>query len=305
MMIYCYNDPFSWGRELHAEIEKRKGAAQMMTHALQVPDDKGTYTFTCMSRKEREYVKALNEELGQKKNIVQIPSLKEGRLYDELVEQYKEFGSWMPSTFLFRSLEQATANINEVPYPIVSTSNTDHKLNRRLLEQPDDALAEAIQVFSENGKPLPGGNVQKDYLFWQPNVNRQKVTWHIFMATKRYAVITEVPSGTNPYDPNTPISTVEVLSHPMTELLKYVYVFCLDHDFKWVSVEVVAGTDVVQQVASPFVLGMSVSWPSWWFERGGMIFETENGTDWKSTGVPAVALWGLMADAILKGEFDG
>ena len=211
----------------------------------------------------------------------------------------------MPSTFLFRSIEEAMSAVNDLPYPIVSYSNSNPDRNKRILEGADSAFMEAATVFKEPGLALPTGSFQQGYVFWQPEVNRQGLTWYVFMAARRYAVVTQVPTGASQATPACHIETVELLTERMVELLRYVYAFVLDNDFKWASVEVVAGEDPVREIASPFICGISASWPFAWFEQGGMVFETTDGSNWQPTGVPAVKIFNLVASAILEGTVTG
>lgn len=303
-MIYCYNDPYSWGRDLQAYIERRKGSAQMMTHATQVPDESGTYAFIHQSPKERDYTKDLAEDIARKTNVNLIPNIELCRLHDELIRQFRLYGAWMPTSWLFRSIEESTSFINDLPYPIISTSNQSHVINRHFLESPDDAFEEMNVVFRGEGRPIAGGNkAQKDYVFWQVNAARNEVRWHVFMAAKRYAYILQVPEGFNPYDPATPINTIEIVNEQLIEVLKFVYAFCFEYDLNWAVAEVMAGVDPVRQLATPFIMGVRTSWPNWWIERGGMVFESDNGEAWTSTGVPAVRVLDVMAGAILEGRF--
>lgn len=304
MMTYCYNDVYSWGRELHASIEKHKGSAQMFTHALQVPDEPGVHTFLNITDKERDYVKELNEELGSKQQICQIPSLGEGRLHDERLPQYQLFGPWMPTTWLLTSITEVSRQLNALVYPIVSVSSARAWQNRRLLENPDEAFQDAVLAFSLHGKCLVTGGHQKDYVLWQPVVDRGHGRWAVFMAAKRYAAVTRLLGDGNPSDPQLPIEPIDVLDERIVEVLKYTAAFVREYNLNWVSVEVLAGLDPVRKIASPFVMEVATSWPFAWFRRGGMIFESDNGLDWTSTGLPSSRVFDVLATSILEGRFN-
>jgi hypothetical protein len=300
-IIYCYNDMQSWGSELACEINRLKASSQMMTHAVQVTDEKGTVAFLHVYDREEQYVSELSEEIAKKSNVLQIPDNRMIRLHNDLAQQYTELGQWMPSTYLLRNAEHAVSHLNDLPYPIISRSSKYAQRNTRVLRTVDQAVAEISQVFSEEGLEIYRGGRQKDYVLWQPAWETQGQIFHVFMLGRKYAVITVVPAGGDPAEPISAFTPCEVLNEVLDEILNVAYIFAEDNEFDWVSMEIAPARDRVQHVARPFVLSISASWPFEWFERGGLIFEGNNGTDWHSTGIPAVKIWNVVADWIIKG----
>ena len=299
-IIYCYHDMQQWGPELAANIQRLKGSAQMMTHSVQVEDEVGTGAFIHVSDRERQYTQELAVELGKKSNILMVPSAREILLHDDFNAQYTEFGQWMPTTFALQSMEQAQQHINDMEYPVLSLPNKAGLKNRRVLGNPEHAFMDATSVFSEDGLVLADGNRQKGYLIWQPMARHIGVRWHVLMVGKRYAVITETRTGTDPNKPGSEFRMVDTMHEGYPELLQYVHRFVTDNDLDWASVEVVPFLTGEQGMSQPFVVGHSVSWSMAWFERGGMIFESGDGKEWQSIGIPAVKIWNVVAEWMME-----
>ncbi len=295
-IIYCYHDMLSWGPELAAEIQKRKGSSQMMTHAVQVEDEVGTGAFIHVSDRERQYTQELAGVLGKKENVLMVPSAREIALHDDAIAQYAEFGQWMLTTWILQSMEQVEDCINELPYPIVSSTRSKSLRDQRVLSDPEQAFAEAGAVFGEQGLTVRSGQAQKGYLIWQPACEITGIRWHVFVLGKRYAVITETSMGVDPAQPGAEFKMIDVLHDRHVDLLDFARGFAQDNDLDWACIEVTASKSDKAGAVVPFVTGFRVSWPMAWFERGGMIFESKEGMAWKSTGIPAVKIWNVVAE---------
>ena len=298
-IIYCYHDLFQWGPELAAEIQKRKGSSQMMTHAVQVENEIGTGVFIHVSDRERQYTQELAAEIGKKENVLMVPTAREISLHDDLLAAYGEFGQWMPTTWLLQSLEQVQDCLNDMPYPIVSLTRSKAIRHQRILQDPEQAYAEAVAVFGDEGLLLVGGTSQRGYLIWQPRIQIAELRWNVFMLGKRYAVITQTATGVDPTLPGIAFRVVDVMKPEYASLLDFCRGFVMACDLDWACIEVVAMPQK-PGVVIPFVTGYSVSWPMAWFERGGMIFESDCGLPWQSTGIPAVKMWSVVAGCIME-----
>ncbi len=295
-IIYCYHDMFSWGPELAANVQRLKGSAQMMTHAVQVEDEVGTAAFIHVSDRERQYTQELAAVIGEKHNVLMVPSAREIALHDDMLAQYEEFGHWMPTTWILQSMEQTEAVINDLPYPIVSSTRSKVLKDQRVLADPEQAFTEAGAVFGEQGLQLASGRNQKGYLVWQPTYEISGVRWHVFILGKRYAVITETSMGVDPAQPGAAFQVIDVLKPQHIGLLDFVRGFAEEEHLDWACVEVTATKSEDVGTFVPFVTGYSVSWPMAWFERGGMIFESDCGMPWQSIGIPAVKIWQVVAE---------
>lgn len=295
-IIYCYHDMLSWGPELAANIQRLKGSAQMMTHSVQVEDEVGTGAFIHVSDRERQYTQELAAEIGKKENVLMVPSAREIVLHDDAIAQYAEWGQWMLTTWILQSMEQAEDCINDLPYPIVSSTRSKRPGDQRVLLDPEQAFAEAGAVFSEQGLRLLSGQNQKGYLIWQPTCELTGIRWHVFILGKRYAVITETSMGVDPTLPGAEFQTIDVLKDRHTGLLDFAMGFARDNDLDWACIEVTASKSDRAGTIVPFVTGYRVSWPMAWFERGGMIFESNKGSAWQSMGIPAVKIWNVVAE---------
>ncbi len=301
-IVYCYKDLDTVGNEIAVAVEKLHGSSQVITHQQQVVDDKGSIVFHYPPLgPESDYVRELSVDLAKMKNVRQIPSVREMALHGRIVDQYVTFGQWMPSAWLFRSMDEVKEKINEIEFPVISFSNNGE---RRILKEASDGLIEATDVFKGNGYPLAeSGRRQRGYVFWMIELIQQMPSWRVIMFAKKYAIVIRY-SKTLYHHGAEKIFPMDVISEQIVELLKYVFAFMLDNSFSWGSVEVLAGADRVRKVASPFISFYSASWPKNWFLDGGMIFETETGEQWKSTGIPAIRWYELVAKCILEGDFD-
>ncbi len=294
-IVYCYKDLDTVGNEIAVAIEKLHGSSQIITHQQQVVDDKGSIVFHYPPPgPESDYVRELSVDLAKMKNVRQVPSVREMALHGRIVDQYVTFGQWMPSAWLFRSMDEVKEKINEIEFPIISLSNNGEK---RILKEASDGLIEAAELFRGKGYPLTElQRRQTGYAFWTIELIQQMPSWRVIMFAKKYAIVIRHGDGK--------IFPMDVISEQIVELLKYVFAFMLDNSFSWGSVEVLAGGDRVRRVASPFISFYSANWPKDWFLDGGMIFETETGEQWKSTGIPAIRWYELVAKCILEGDFN-
>jgi hypothetical protein len=292
-MIYCFKDMETVGDEVAAHVQKLGGASQMITHPAQVEGGEGVKVFHYPPMgNEGEYVLELAEEIAAKhSDIVHVPDLRVMRLHGCIVDQYVAFGQWMPSSWLFRTMDEVQAKINDVPFPIMSIANSGE---RRQLNNPSEAYVDAAECLNGNGFPLASGKRQNGYVFWQIELVEQAPSWRVFVFARKYAIAVRLGSDGAIYP-------MDVLSDSITELLKYTYAFILDNKFDWASVEVLAGADRVRGNKSPFIGSISVNWPKNWFLNGGMIFETKTGLEWASTGIPAVRWYSVVAKELMGG----
>ena len=291
-MIYCYKDQESVGTEVAAWVQKYKGSSQIITHPAHVEGGEGVKVFCYPpTGAEGDYVLELVSEIATRnKWVEQIPSLRVMRLTGKMVDQAMTFGQWMPSGWLFRTMEEVKAGIDELIYPVYSLSNSG---DIRPIENSSEAYTDAVECFKGDGFLLSNGKRQTGYVYFQTVLSEMASSWRVFMFAQKYAII--VQAGSDKVFP------MDVLSEQLVELLKYVYAFMLDNSFQWGSVEVLAGADRVRGIRSPFIGSISANWPKNWFLEGGMIFETADGLDWKSTGIPAVRWYSVVAKELTHG----
>lgn len=291
-MIYCFNDREQVGAEVAAWIKKYEGSSQIVTHPAQIEGGEGVKFFAYPPQgPEGEYVLSISEEINkQYPGIEIIPSLRVMRLHDKVIDQAMTFGQWMPSGWLFRNMDEVQKKINDVIFPVNSLSNSG---DVRPLENPSEAYVDATECFNGNGFPLANGKRQTNYVYFQTILTDLAPSWRVFLFNLKYAIVCRMGDGK--------VYPMDVLSEQILELLKYAFAFMLDNNFKWGSVEVLAGSDRVREVRSPFIGSISTSWPKDWFLNGGMIFETSNGYEWESTGIPAIRWYQVVAKELVSG----
>lgn len=294
-MIYCYNDREQAGAEVAAYIKKNNGSSQVITHPAQVEggEDVKAFCYLPISR-EAAYVLELAETIHKEHPEIEIvPDLKVMRLQKRLINQAMTFGQWMPSGWLVRSMAELQKIINEMPYPVNSLSNSG---DRRLMLNPSDIYVEALECFKGEGIALSNELRQKKYAYYQVELLERAPSWRVFLFAMKYAVMVNFGNG-----PDFKVYPIDVLSDQLLELLRYVYAFMLDNQYQWGSVEIACGSDPVRSIRSPFVGSISTNWPKDWFLNGGMIFETKDGMNWESTGIPAVRWYSVVAKELVNG----
>lgn len=302
--VYCYHDPYRWGEFLTAAVRKRQGSAQMFTHSIQVPDEKSVVAFVHYTETDKNSLR-IRDELLQKVNARIIPSYDEARLFNDRIAQYRFFEGWLPTTWLSETYADALNRINSVTYPVISkTRESAGYRGVRYIADGSGGFSEVNTAFGDKGIPGPDQIVQKDYLLWQAYVTNPGYSWRILMIAQRYAIVTKRYYATAKAE-DCEIEQKETLTDEIRELLKFAYIFCVDNGFKWAGIDIICGMDLHRKLNSPFVTAMTVTWPPWWFDQGGMIFESMNGELWESTGLPAVSIWDVVAQAILEGQFHG
>lgn len=302
--VYCYQDPWGWGQALRDAILKRSGSAQMFTHSVQVPDEHSTVAFVHFTENDKASLR-LRDELVQKQHARTIPNLDEARLFNDRVAQFQYFGGWLPLTWYMDTYSAALQRINEVVYPVISkTRNSAGYKGIRFVADSSVAFREVNAAF-DTGIEGPNNITQKDYLLWQSYVKNPGYTWRVLLIAQRYAIITKRYYEIGKDGIDCEVEQVNSLTSELCELLKFVHIFALDNGFKWCAVDTMCGTDNNRGMASPFVTAMTTTWPPWWFDEGGLIFDTHDGNSWVSTGIPAVSIWSVVADAIMGGMFDG
>lgn len=302
-MIYAYDDINNWGEKICNAVESFGENAKLFKNPYDVPDEIGNIVFIHMMHlpvHERLITKHAAEVLGNYKNITMIPSLKECRLYDDKVEQYLSFGSWMPDTELFTQADDAMCYLVDDPprgYPFVSKSREGAGAsNVRIIRDGMAAVSEINYAFND-GIPIYGGNIQHGYLLWQEFVPNLEINWRVFIMAKRYAIVTKRwnEAGKQQVNDNGEIHQVNELTEDIEELIDFAYRFVEEKDFGWCAIDIVEGEHCA------YVLETSTGFPFWWMEKGGQIFERFDDC-WSASGYRADQVFSVLAKLIIEGQ---
>lgn len=302
--VYCYSDPWRWGQSLKAAVLEKSGSAAMFSHAVQVPDEASSIAFVHFTAGDSNSLR-LRDELAAKQHARTIPSLDEARLFNDRVAQFKSFGTWLPYTRFTDTYAEALRWINEVDYPIVSKSRESAGYRGvRLIADNMEGFREVDSVFGD-GIEGPGHARQSGYLLWQSYIRNPGFTWRVLMFCKRYGIVFKRYWRFGDDGIDCRAEPLETLTPELEQVLSLARIFCVDNGFNWCATDVICGTDRQKKATSPFVTSMTTTWPPWWLDRGGMIFQTIDGLSWESSGLPAVSIWRVIAEAILEGQFYG
>jgi len=305
MRLFAYNDAKNYGRALCHYFSLLGHEANLFTSAGEVPEGEDVVCFIRMLHyplSVRTYNKQVMEELN-KKNVLLIPNIKEIRLHDDKVKQYKTFGDWMPKTWFTEDYYKALALVREVTYPLVSkAAEGASACNVRLIKNDKEALQEIVQIFlRENGIPLYLKNhYQKNYILWQEYLHQPKGNdWRVTLIAKKYA------TGFERFvrDPDKPFASGSGKRRIFTNVDKQVaslfdlgYKFATEFDLSMACIDVVYDSN-----GKPFILENSSAWGMYaypecvWFEK--------TSAGWIPTEYVGDKQWQLIAKAISDREF--
>jgi len=307
--VYAYDDPFGQGKELFGAVKTAAGEAHLFSHPDGVPNQLGTHSFLTMSthpRAECDKTRDFHEKL-RKPSTIQIPSYLDGVLHDDKWLQTLQFQRWLPKTWVAGEHVAALTLIDEIEYPCISKSATGSGgVNSFLIQDKPAAFAEIQQVFSEAGKITYNLVLQKDYVIFQRIIRRTNdFSWRITVLANRYAIISrryKDPKTKIVFD-NSRYEMIDIMEDHLHDLLQYVAAFVDECKLRFVTIDLMCGI-VSEENHRPYIISTAANFDYEWFKTGGLIFERQPDDNWVSTGRPAMRVFDLLAELILKGKFD-
>ena len=312
--VYAFDDPFGQGKELFDAVVKAGGESHLFSHPDGVPDQIGTHSFLTIPtypRNRRDEAKEFNEMLRRKKSVIQIPAYLDGVLHDNKRFQVLQFSQWMPKTWFSEDHIEALALIEEIEYPCVSKAATGSGgVNNFFINDKPDAFAEIQQIFSEVGKMTYNKVLQKDYVIFQKIVKRTNLyNWRITILGNRYAIISRrFKDGKRKIVLNTSrFEMIDIMENHLHDLLQYVAAFTDEMGLRFVTIDLMCGVhseEKDEEIHRPYIVSISANIDYEWFKIGGLIFERQADDKWISTGRPAMRVFDLLAEMILRGKFD-
>ena len=279
-MIYCYNDSQGYGRKLYDAVNENRGSTNMIGMAAQVPNEPQSIVYINIDGTQAAQDVYYN--LCQYEHIKLIPSQRIVEMSNDCMEQQSEIGKWLPSGWIIDNLRDAVGLIQKVNYPIYDFPD----VNRRAIIENSD---EAFKLIS--GKFFPKSERKEFYL--RTVVECKENEWFVFMLGKKYAFAARTY--------NNSFAMIDSMNDRYNELLKYAYTFMADENINWASVKVICGADKERKVISPFIDNVYASFPFYWLQTGGMMFEVDNDGNWKSTGKPALRIFDFAAKMMNEG----
>lgn len=308
--VYAYDDPFGQGKELFEAVKNDGGEAHLFSYPDGVPNQLGTHSFLTMPtfpREERDKTKEFNKMLNVLNSVIQIPPFHDGFLHDDKWLQTLRINRWMPKTWFTSEHVTALSMIDRIPYPCISKAATGSGgVNSYIMHSKSDAFAEIQRIFSETGKMTYNLVPQKDYVIFQELIeNTSDSSWRITIFGGRYAVASrrykdeekQIVLDGSKYD------MINVMNVHLHDLLKYVVAVIDEIKLRFVTLDVMCGI-VAEGLHKPYIISVGASFDFEWYKTGGLIFERQADNSWISTGRPALRIFHLLAEMILRGEFD-
>ncbi len=280
-MIYCYNDLLGYGKRLCEAVNANKGSAMMISHAAQVPNEHESIVYVNFDGSDS--VNRIYNELLEYENVYIIPEERVTSLSNNPINQHEVIRKkWVCSSWLLNNLRDAVGTIQKIIYPVVKYNSNGSK---EIIESSEDAFKICAKAFDTKSA--------EKYLYLRSAVDSRDNEWFIFMLGKKYAFAAKVHEDK--------YQMINVMNEQHNELLKYAYAFMKDEDINWAAVKVICGLDKNKRFISPFIDNVYASFPMDWLMTGGMVFESDNGTDWESTGKPALRIFDFAAKMIIEG----
>lgn len=302
-MFYMYNDPKRWGMEIGTRLAKLGQPCRMFNDISKVGDEGIVFMHVNhLPLEEREKCKQIMNTLSDRPGLRLIPSARQSRLYDDKVAEFKDFGGWMPETFLFEDESEAMANVGCVGFPHISkAAQGAGASNVRLHREASWAEGEVRAAFSEAGLPCYKGLAQKGYVLWQKFIPDLEVNWRVVVLGYKYAFITKRwnESGTNMVNDRGVIENLDQLDNETRPILEFAHKFVMANKFQWAAVDIIC--DPNPHARHCHVLELSCDWPMWWFEkREGQIF-CKNGDGAWNPQRPVTEIYDFIADFLVEG----
>jgi len=168
MKIWCFDDSHRWGEELHA-VATRRGHDARLFDSLATPTDGHVFMHMHHHPNVRAAHKRMMQHFATNPDLTVVPDYRSAMLYDDKIEQLRQFSRWMPRTRLFKSPGAARRYLDEGPvFPFISkTSEGASSNNVRLIKDIDEAKTEIKRAFSDLGIKCHYGQFQHGYLYWQ------------------------------------------------------------------------------------------------------------------------------------------
>jgi hypothetical protein len=296
-MIYCYNDIQGYGRKLYDAVNANNGSANMIGMAAQVPNEPQSIVYINLDGTQAAQDVYYN--LCQLDNVRIIPSHRVVEMSDNCMLQQSEISKWLPSGWIVDNLRDAVGTIQRISYPVCDLSNPKKRIR---IENSDEAFRHIAGIFnSKSTAPkkiylrteIDSESALQKKVYFRTEIDSVDNEWFVFMLGKKYAFAARTY--------NNSFAMIDSVNEQYNELLKYVYAFMSDEDISWASVKVICGADKEMKYISVFVDNIYASFPFDWLQTGGMMFETDNGYDWKSTGKPALRIFDFAAKMINEG----
>lgn len=168
MKIWCYEDAHNWGAMLHKQALERGHDARLFENP-RVPDSGYVFMHMHHHPQVRTLHKRCMQMMAMNPHLILIPNYRSSFLYDDKLEQARQFARWMPRTHVFYTPGAARRFLDTLPtIPFMSKSSegaSSH--NVRFVTSLEQARLEIKYAFSDIGIKGRYNQTQRGYLLWQ------------------------------------------------------------------------------------------------------------------------------------------
>lgn len=257
MKLWCYNDVRNWGIDLAKAAAARGHDAHLFDDPKEPTDG---YVFFHMHH--HPMVRLANKRamalMALNPNLTLIPDYRSSVLYDDKIEQARQFSRWMPRTRVFYTPGAAYRHLAGVTYPFISkASEGASSHNVRLVADEEQARQEIRFAFSDLGLRCRYGQTQRGYLLWQDFVPNNTGDVRIIAIGRTRLILKRQNRDDRPMasgsGKTTPV-TAHDIDDELTTALHYANEFFTAEKMLW------CGVDLVRDNERWYVLESTVGW---------------------------------------------
>lgn len=167
--LWAFNDVHNWGVGL-LRVAQARGYDAHLFEDPRDPDEGVVMVHIHHHPSVRLIHKRIMATLASNRHLVLVPDYRSSVLYDDKLEQLRNFAQWMPRTRVFTSPPSANKFLNSkgVKYPFISkTAEGAGSHNVRFIKTEKEAREEIKFAFSDIGIKCKYGQAQHGYVMWQ------------------------------------------------------------------------------------------------------------------------------------------
>lgn len=295
--LWAFNDAHNWGAMLVSTAAARGYDAHLFEDGREL-ESKAGMVFVHMHHhpQVRDRHKRMMAALALNPHLQLIPDYRSSVLFDDKLEQQRQFAKWMPNTQVLTTPGSAKKFLNNAPkFPIVSKSSegaASH--NVRILETPAQANEEMRFAFSDIGIKAKYGQEQRGYLLWQEFLPGNDGDIRIIAIGSQRLILRRFNRPERPQAGSTNVKPITKLDAELEQALDFANSFFDQERLRW------AGIDIVKdhRTGAWRVLETTVGWTLHGYYECAF-FDAGN----KPTGRLGSDVWSVLLDEIDAGAF--
>jgi glutathione synthase/RimK-type ligase-like ATP-grasp enzyme len=292
MKLWAFNDPHNWGSQLAIAAAARGHDVHLFDEPRQ-PDQGYVFMHMHHHPQVRMLHKRCMEILSLNPDLVLIPDYRSSVLYDNKLEQARQFARWMPRTTVFYTPGAARRWLALNPdLPFVSKSSEGSSShNVRVITTYEEAKIEIKHAFSDIGIKCRNQQTQRGYLMWQTYVPGSDETYRV-VAIGRQRLIVRAQEVSDVSSRSTRLGPVVELDEMSSGALDAADRFLAAENLQWAGVDLIRGENGVW-----YVIEITVRWTL------NNFYEASFFRDGQPTGNKGDKTWDTLIDELEAGTF--